>query len=110
MKSWLQRTFINLLVHHLFNAVTEKDILQMKGRDIYFQGQKISKENALKLKADAKIWGDSMLWQVLSIEAKSAANKRMFDRAVTIEDIIAGKMMLYSIDIIEQKLAQLTRL
>lgn len=110
MKSWLQKTFINLLVRHLFNLVTEDDVLRMVGRTITFQGQTLSKEMVLKLAADAKTWRDSMLWQVLATEVRFKASERMFEKSMSVDDMLAGKMALYNLEVIEKKIAQLSNL
>lgn len=109
MKGWLQRTFINLLVHHLFNFVTEDDVLTMRGQNVYFQGRKLDKETVMKIRVDAKQWKNSLLWQILDTEGRWQANKRMFEKSQTIEDILAGKIMLsYHEDVIKRKLDQLS--
>ncbi len=108
MKSWLQRIFINVLVRHLFNMVTEDDLLRMHGQQYSFLGRALDRETVIRLKADAKGFRDSSVWKVLSTEAKYQANVRMFEKSVSNADILAGKMMLYTVDIIEKKLDQLS--
>jgi hypothetical protein len=109
MKSWLQRKFINILVRHLFNTVTEEDILQMRGQSYLFLGRPLDKEVVIKLKADAKMWRSSSLWQILSTEAKWKANERMFFKGSNPADLLFGKAMLYLlVEVIEQKLEQLS--
>jgi len=74
------------------------------------RGKPMPDENFEQLKADARTFRDSAIWQVIQNEIKFAANKRMFERSQTTDDILFGKVMLYVIDIINKKLQNIAKL
>lgn len=107
MKSYLQRLFIKFLTQHLFNAIGEEDVLRVVGREVRFKGKTLSPEMVGKLKQDAKLFSDSSLWEILMNECKYQANVRMYEKSVSVADIVAGKMMLVNVEVIEKKIASL---
>ncbi len=108
---YLQKKLVNILVHHLFNGITEEDILRIdKRRNVYYRGKKLDDSQKDMLIENAQSFENSTLWRMLTRDMKYIANKRMFDKSVVPEDILAGKMMLYTVSIMEAKLKILAKL
>ena len=109
MRQWFQRKFVQFLVQRLFNTITEDDLLKTIGRDTYFQGKVLSPEIFVKVKQDAIVFRESLLWKVVSNDAKFRANKQIFESSNNTQDILFGKALLYLLDVIEKKLDTLAR-
>lgn len=110
MKKFLQKIFINWIVKDLFNTVGKDDILRVEGNDIYYKKRKLGKSTVDKIKEDANSFEGSTIWRILKNELKYVHNLRMFEHGKTDEDLLAGKMGLYNLDIIEKKIAQIKNL
>lgn len=110
MKKWLQKKFINYIVKDLFNGLTEKDILvQTEDNGIMFKGKKLDNSDVASLYRDAENIKKSTMWKLLTNDAKYQANKRMFEKSNSVEDMMAGKLMLYSIEILDNTLRKLSK-
>lgn len=94
-------------VSHLFNTVGKEDILKVQDKKMYFQGRELDENGVHQLVEEAKFFKTSKLYKVLQAELRYQANKRMFLDSSTIEDLIAGKILLLYIDIIETRLKEL---
>ena len=106
-----QKRFINYLVGDLFNTISEKDILkELPGRIVKYRGDTLGAEEISALKHDAKVFTESVLWEVLSNEVKYLSNLRMYERGKNEEDIIMGKAFLYALETINRKLKELSQL
>lgn len=110
IKTYLQRRLINLLVKHLFNAIDEKNIVEVRGRELFVGGKATTQDKAKRIKKDAETFEDSFIWQVLSNQVRHEANKKMFYKSGSVDDILHGKMALWVLEIIEKKLKELTSL
>lgn len=100
---------LTMAVRKGFSSITEDDILQVKGVNIYFKGKKISDETLKLLKAEATTFSTSKLWEVLRTDIEYQANSRMFFTSQTEFDLIAGKMVLFTLDIIKTVLDRITQ-
>jgi len=105
----LKHIVINFLTKHLVKAITEDDILIVSGRDFLINRIKLSPEEIQNLKDDAETFKDSLLWRLISNEVKFDAIQRMGDKAVTPDDIIFGKAMLYDINLIRNFIENLSK-
>ncbi len=105
MKEWLQKKLINILVRNLFNAITERDILLIDGKGQWrYKNKKLTEDTIQRLKDDADTFANSTLWKILTDEVRYKANQRMFETSNNTYDLLAGKMLLYAIDIIKSKI------
>lgn len=111
IKNYLQKRFINLLVHQLFNTIDEDDILQIIGDKVGLMGgRELDAEKISRIKEDAQRFQNSLIWKILKNEVKFVANKRMYEKGITTDDILAGKLMLHILEIFERKLRQIKNL
>lgn len=88
----------------VFKAVTEDDILQIINGVVHFKGQPLTRQQADVLAAEAKMIQQTSLWQMLTDEMQYAAQQKMFDEARSIEDMWAGKMAIWVLDVMKKKL------
>lgn len=111
MKFYLQKRLINFLVKHLFNGITEEDILRLK-RDgsVLYKNQPLKKEVIMQIRDEAERFHNSLLWKVLSDDVKYQANQRMFFKGHSESDLYVGKAILHAIELLENKIEQIRRL
>lgn len=113
MKKYLQGLFVKYLTKHLFNAITERDLLRIIGRDrdgvwiVMYRGKRMGSDKVERIKESAELFMKSDIWRILSREVKHEANKRMYDKSKSIADIMFGKAMLYDLEVIDKKIREL---
>jgi len=120
IKNWLQKKFINFLAKHLFNSITEDDVLKIieeptslgKKRiiGVYIRGRKLNEADIDSLKEGAIQFKDSALWKLIDNEIKYAANLRMYIKGTTSDDILAGKIALYTLETIKKIIDRISKL
>lgn len=107
-KSKARKEFINILAGHLFNSLQEDTFLQAKGKGRFIYNNKpLNEEMAVKLKEDAERFADSFLWKVLKEEVINNAKLRIFYRSQSMEDTLAGKLLLHFVEIIDNKIKEI---
>lgn len=111
MKNWLQRKFVRFLVRGLFNTIDESDVLRIDSKGvIMYQNKPLTREIADKIKTEAGTFNDSLVWEFLTNDMKYVSNQRMWEKSENIEDVLAGKIMLYTIEVMRKKLENLSKM
>lgn len=107
-----KRRILNFLLRHLFNAVTEDDILVYKPETgkMYIAGQEQTYKTIEGFKTDVYVMRDLPLWQQLKKDMQHVANKKMYLNSRTTDDMIFGKAMLHTLDVIELKMNRILKL
>ncbi len=107
---WLRAKFIHILIHDLFQAVDARDILRVEGQnEAYFNDKKIPGETFDRLQKDAQRFEGSLLWQIVSRQLRYRASEMIAYKSKTADDLIAGKMLLYWVEVVEDVLETLKR-
>jgi len=96
-------------VKKLYNTIGSEDILREEMGQWTINGKPINDAIKKLLVSEAQIFLKSRLWQVLHTDIKYRANKVMFEKAQTEQDLIAGKLWLYTIDSIKTRLESLVK-
>ena len=97
-------------VAKLFNTLGPEDILWQKADGSWFvQGKAITESEKQQLVAEAQHLLNTRLWKVLKADVQYQANRKMFIESQTIDDLIAGKLCLYVLDIIQTRLNSMSR-
>lgn len=110
-KRYFQRRFVNWLVHDLFNAIDERDILVVDAKKgILYKGGRLKGEEIETLIRGAETLSDMLVWKMLRDEVKYQANQRMYFKSNTTDDILFGKAALWTLLVMEEKLNQLRSL
>ena len=109
--NFLRKHLIHFITSHLFNGITKDDILQVKSKDvIIYKGKELNGEQKLDLRRDAEQFGKSVIWKLLSDDAKYQANLRMFEQSTDIQGMMFGKAVLFAIDVIDKRIEQFKNL
>ncbi len=101
---------LNYLVKHLFNGVTDEDILHHDGQTLYLGKKPLSVRDVKEICNGAKVIQEMYTWQLISRELKQIANQTMYEKSKDIDDMIFGKVILLVVDLIEKKLSKLASL
>lgn len=91
-------------------ALTNDDLLTILNGNVYFGGRKLTAEEILQVKEDARQFKDSYIWKLISNEVRYQANLRMFEKGIIPENTTFGRAMLYNIEVIETFLNQSKKL
>lgn len=105
-KIWL----LNWVIKDLWNGITEDDVLQMRGAQLWENGKPAGQGRVQELSSGCKAIRSIPTHDTLMREMKMAANRKMYTRSSSIEDIIFGKAVLWTIDVYEKKLYNLSNL
>lgn len=92
---------INYLTRHLLKAVTLDEILVMSSKEWMLGKHKLTQEEVIELKEEAAGFHGSMLWSLLKKDLRYGATLQRYDHAKTVDDMLFGKAMAYSIAQIE---------
>lgn len=105
MKAWLRRKFIDYIVRDLFKAVDARDIFRVEGAGAFFNDKPIPPDLLERLITDAHRFENTLLWQVISRQLRYRASELIAYNSKTPSDMIAGKMLLYWVQVVEDILA-----
>jgi len=97
-------------LRHLFNAVTEDDILRYENSKMTFRGDVVNQATLKELVNGAQALQKLNTHKMLMQEMKYVANKRIYQYSKTNDDILFGKAMLLTIDILEKKIDNISKL
>ena len=96
MKNWIK----NWLLRHYLNAVTAEDVItQDKYGNIYLGLIKITTQEKENILQEINFIEKTRIWKIYIESLKDEAQKRIFVHSKTPDDLFAGKMMLYSLDV-----------
>lgn len=87
--------------------VTEEDVFKKDGVRYTYKGKPILEAQVISMRNQAKGFLESELFKMLNLELKHQANLKMYTFSRNEMDVISGKLMLYSWDVIKSKLHNL---
>jgi hypothetical protein len=106
MKRWIQ----NKLLSYLFNAVTENDILKWNGKVFIVRGKALDQMTADDIVNGAEVIKKMTTWELLVKDLQWTANDAIFNKSKTEADLIFPKAVLYTLDVMQKKLDNLSKL
>jgi SOS response regulatory protein OraA/RecX len=101
---------INELTKQLFPAVDSSNVLIPVGRELFLNGQKVSRETINSLSSQAKSMKTLEVYKLLMKEMRYIAQDKLFNDSKTVGDIEAAKMVLWTIDVLEKKVDTLSKM
>ena len=99
---------LTLRVADLFSTVSDEDIIKIEGSAWYINGRELTDEEKAQLKSEARSLQNMLLWKSLCEEVHLHAYKKGYLEATKEFDLIGGKMLMYSIDIIKTKIKRIS--
>lgn len=95
---------------HLYKLVLPEEILRPDGTGrIYFRGKTLEKEEMSDLGEQARLIMKQPVFRMLMLEMTDVANRKIFHESKDTTDILAGKMALYTVDVLEKKLYNISK-
>lgn len=106
MKHWI----LNKLLKYLFNAVTEDDILVYRAGQLWKGKKPLSGIEVEELVSGAQTLQTMKVWQQMIKELQWVANNKIYNESVTTADLTFPKAMLYTLDVLQKKITNLSQL
>ena len=114
----MKRRILNWLLKDLFNAVTEDSFLEIRFKnkegtvgDILQGGKPLNGAEVAELSSQARVITKRFsVWRKLVDSMTWKANERMYWKAQNHEDMIFGKAVLWTLEVMEAKLENMARL
>ena len=109
-KPEIQKKLAPFVFKHLYNGITEDDVLSVVGSTVIHRGVPLSQQqkNSIIISAENLKTNDALA--AIITDLKFTANKKMYHDSVSVEDLLAGKMALWVIDLLEKKIVNLSNL
>lgn len=106
---WLRAKLIDIIIKD-FRLVREEDLFRLhEGR--YFIGNRaLTSEEVERLAYDAERLSNSMIWLILTTQLEHEAIKKGMREATSIDHILAGKSMMYTVDVLRSLVDKIRRL
>lgn len=106
----MKQKLLNYITRHLFKFITAEEFLRMDAGKLIIGNHILTNEEKAGVIADAQAIKNTKLWSLLLKEMQYVAQKRMYFESSSEDDILAGKMTLWTIDIMDKKINNLTKL
>lgn|SRR3990167_838497 len=96
------------VVKDLFNGLTANDILTILPNGwVRYKGKRLDEDEITELQESAEKFKNSVIWKLLTDDVKWQAQKNLHG-SPDWNGVLFGRAMLHDIDIIEERLAQLS--
>jgi len=112
----LQKHLARFLIEDVFNTITESDIIKIERSDSptkpdvwHYKDGALTQAQVNLLKKQAQSFRESELWKILSTELMWQATQKGLVKSQTAEDIVASKVLIYLIDVINSKLKSMSQ-
>lgn len=106
----MRTRILNFILKHLFNTITEEDILKVFNGKMYTNNTELSKQDSRSVVTGAATIKSLLTWELLIKEMKHLSNERIYKHSTNEHDLIFGKAMLYTISILESKIDKLSKM
>lgn len=97
---YIKKRLIQYLTKNLLKAVNEDDILRITSEGYLLRKRKLSPEEVINIKEEAKSIVDSELWQMMMTELEYVAFIRG-RKAKTDDDNLACHYLFYNLDLLK---------
>lgn len=112
----LQKHLARFIIEDVFNTISEDDLLRIERSgnptkpDVWhYKNNPLPQGSVDLLKKQSEHFVNSELWKILRDELRWHAHQKGLVKSSTAEDIIASKIMLYVIDVIDSKLKSMSQ-
>ena len=110
LKKRLKNKVLSYLVKDFLKSIKEEDILRMSARGgIMYRGKELSREEVDIIRNEAEILQNSRVLKLLLLDVEYLAQEIMFEKSTTYDDMMMGKAILYTTDILQKKIRNLAK-
>lgn len=106
----LKRRLLNFLLRHLYNSITEDDVLQTVNGKLLLEGRVLQSAERYRIAMGASTMKQLDFYELILKEMKMAANRKLYFTAATNEDMVFPRAVLWTIDVLEKKIDTLSKL
>jgi len=113
----LKNSVLNYLLKHLYCAIISEDFLQIKFLDkqkktgvLIEGGEELTRAHTVNLASEARTIRQLEIYRKVMQSMKYCATEALFLRSKTTDDMIFGKAMLYTLDVLDTKLKNIGEL
>lgn len=107
----IKHKILNLVIKHLFNGVTEQDVLKVdRSGKMYHRGQPLPAKHVESLASSARLIRELDVYKYVLTDMQYTANKRMYVDGTNTDDMLFGKAMLYCLEVIDLKFKNLSNM
>jgi hypothetical protein len=99
---------LTMAVKKFFNTISAEDVLKERDGQWFYEGKAMTEATKKLLISQAEVLREWPLWKILQDDIRYQANKRMFLDSKTESDLIAGKITLWTLDVINSRLKKMT--
>ncbi len=93
----------------MLGIVDYKSVITVdKMGSVYIGKEKITESHLANLKSESEFFLSSDLWKLLNETMRYTAYERMFIKSESLNDLLAGKMLIYNLDT-QQKILEMFR-
>lgn len=105
----LQRHLAQFIINDVFNLPMEEDVLEIKSPTLWrMKGRDLAEAEIVMLRAQAERLLESELWKVLHNAMYAEAQNRGMTLSKTESDLIASKILVYVVDMLESILKKMS--
>lgn len=101
--------FLPFLTKEVFHVISPEELLDIRGPKVWFQdGRQLQPAEIESLRQEAELFSRSKLWQNLKKQILKHALQDVPRTAKSSSDLVAGKIELYLVNLIERTLRTMT--
>lgn len=105
---WTERhKVLNLAVKRLFRYIHPDDLLRQHGTTWMYKGKPLSPAMVELIKAEARVFNKMILKEIVFDEIEWHGQKKLYTQSEDVPDIVAGKLLIYTKDIVETRLKKM---
>jgi hypothetical protein len=97
----MKNRLLNWLLRRTINPVIPQDIIKVDKGVIYIGGIKTEDTELRSLQAEAKAMENFAIWRIMNETLRAEAIDRGWNKSTTYDDLKTGKLMIYSLDVME---------
>ena len=122
MKIWFIKKLINsisskeerheiltMAVADLYPSMDNSQLLTKSQKGYMFEGRVLDEQEVNELRAQAELIQNMRLWNMLDAHVQQKGGEQIFYKSQTIEDLVAGKLIILTWDILKSKLNSLRK-
>jgi hypothetical protein len=89
----------NWLTRELIITTNPQDVFEINKGIFLLGGEQMSLEEIRSIQEEVKFVEKTRLWKIITATLEDDAREKMFIKSTSFDDMWAGKMMLYNIDV-----------
>jgi len=108
--SWIKRFFFNWSCRHLFPIFNLENVLTVnKAGQLFLNDKPIDSKKLANLREQVRLIKHSDLWIVLHDSMMYQAQRIMFNESKDFQDLLNGKMVLYTLDVLNKTIEKIDK-